>query len=110
MGMLHYAGDDLPHDVDDHLLAHLRVVISTKLRRSESFTLTLVHPEGSPTGRTTLWLQPAIPLRFTFDSAGPESLDRALLQQMANEANSARGVVVTLEAGEPVRSIGSVAA
>ena len=47
----------------------LKVVIVTKLRRKESFTLSWVHPEGEPAGRSTIWLHQAIPLRFVFDDA-----------------------------------------
>lgn len=39
MGMLHYGGGSEPIHIEDRALAHLKVVIATKRRRNESFTL-----------------------------------------------------------------------
>ena len=71
MGNLFYGNTADPIEMPDRLLSHVKVVAATKLRRGESFTLTLRHPEGAAAGRTTIWMQPAIPLRFVFDQ--PES-------------------------------------
>jgi hypothetical protein len=38
----------------DRALAHLYVVIDTKLRRIESFTGSWQHPEDQPRGRTAI--------------------------------------------------------
>lgn len=111
MGHLFYSTSTEPIRIPDRLLSHLKVVATTKLRRSESFTLSWTHVDGTP-GRSTLWLQPAIPLRFVFDSAEPESLNAATLKNMADMANSSAGLVVDLEAeipaaGAPARSVPS---
>lgn len=92
MGLLYYGDSGEPIDIPDRLLAHLKIVITTKLRRAESFTLTW----RDATGRSSLWLQESIPLRFVFDSAEPEQLDPAALQDMAHRANSSSGLVVDL--------------
>lgn len=97
MGQLFYATFDTAVEIDDTLLAHLQVVASTKLRRSESFTLTLRHSAGAASGRETLWLQPSIPLRFQFDSAEPVRLDPAVLRGLAEMANSSAGLTVDLD-------------
>lgn len=111
MGHLFYSTSTEPIRIPDRLLSHLKVVATTKLRRSESFTLSWTHVDGTP-GRSTLWLQPAIPLRFVFDSAEPESLNAATLKDMADMANSSAGLVVDLKAeipaaGAPARSVPS---
>lgn len=100
MGQLFYGTSTEAVVIPDRLLSHLKVVTTTKLRRSESFTLTWTHVDGTP-GRSTLWLQPAIPLRFVFDSAEPESLDAATLKNMADLANSSAGLIVDLTAEIP---------
>ncbi|MFJ4037788.1 hypothetical protein ACIPVB_06850 [Microbacterium sp. NPDC090007] len=100
MGHLFYGTSADSITIPDRLLSHLKVVATTKLRRSESFTLSWTHVDGTP-GRSTLWLQPAIPLRFVFDSAEPESLNAATLKNMADLANSSAGLVVDLEAEIP---------
>jgi hypothetical protein len=100
MGHLYYGTSTDAIRIPDRLLAHLKVVATTKLRRSESFTLSWTHVDGTP-GRSTLWLQPAIPLRFVFNSAEPESLNAAALKGMADMANSSTGLVVDLSAEIP---------
>ncbi|MBD7957763.1 hypothetical protein H9651_08940 [Microbacterium sp. Sa4CUA7] len=94
MGMLYYGSATTPIHIEDEMLAHLKVVMATKLRRGESFTVTWRHDEHSPAGRTTLWIEPSIPLRFTFDSADPCVLDPALLRDLADEVS--RGGSLTL--------------
>jgi hypothetical protein len=96
MGKLFYGNDVNAHVVPDRLLAHLKVVVATKLRRSESFTLSWTHPADQPAGRTTLWLQPSIPMRFVFDSAENELLHQPTLKRMADLANSSAGLTVDL--------------
>lgn len=103
MGQLFYGTSTEAVVIPDRLLSHLKVVATTKLRRSESFTLTWTHVDGTP-GRSTLWLQPAIPLRFVFDSAEPETLDAATLKNMADMANSSAGLIVDFTAEIPTAS------
>lgn len=96
MGYLFYGASTQPIEIPDRLLAHIKVVIATKLRRGESFTLSWQHPAGEPEGRSTIWLQPAIELRFVFGNPEPEKLDSALLQRFANDAGSTAGLIVDL--------------
>ena len=97
MGALYYGSGSEPIEIPDRLLAHLKVVLTSKLRRRERFTLSWVSPAGSGGGRGTLWLDPSIPLRFTFDSAQAGPLDPELLQELAQAANTVRGLVIELE-------------
>lgn len=96
MGYLFYGNTTEPIEIPDRLLAHLKVVIATKLRRSESFTLSWRHTEDIPGGRSTIWLQPSIPLRFVFHSEH-ETLDHELLARLAQSANSSQGLTVELD-------------
>lgn len=100
MGHLYYGTATESIQIPDRLLSHLKVVVTTKLRRSESFTLSWTHVDGTP-GRSTLWLQPAIPMRFVFDSAEPETLNATALKNMADMANSSAGLVVDLHVDIP---------
>ncbi|MDU0366335.1 hypothetical protein AB0O16_00825 [Microbacterium sp. NPDC089180] len=97
MGSLFYGSSERPIEIPDRVLAHVKVVIATKLRRGESFTMSWRHPSGEATGRSTIWIQPSIPLRFVFGAVEPEMLDPALLQTYANSANSSSGLTVDLE-------------
>ena len=93
MGSIYYGGSATPIHLDDHVLQHLKVVVVTKLRRGESFTVTWEHPEEQPRGRSTLWLHPAIPLRFVFDDPGTPALSQEWIQRLAEEANTSGGIL-----------------
>ena len=96
MGVLHYgAGHRI--DIDDDLLAHLKLVVVTKLRRNESFTLSWTHSGAQTPGRSTIWLHPAIPLRFEFDSPAPAKMNPELLDQMTHSTHSTGGITVNLD-------------
>ncbi|MFJ4037400.1 hypothetical protein ACIPVB_04900 [Microbacterium sp. NPDC090007] len=101
MAKLFYGTTAEPIVIDDRMLAHVKVVAATKLRRGESFTLSWVHGDDEPIGRSTIWLQPSIPLRFVFDSEQPEALDQNLLKRMANDANSSRGLSLDIDPDQP---------
>lgn len=97
MGTIYYGGSATPIVIEDRALAHLKVVIATKLRRGESFTVSWKHPDDRPGGRTTLWLHPSIPLRFTFDEEEAPELSREWLEELANSAHSSGGIVLVAE-------------
>lgn len=97
MGLLYYGGSADPIQIEDRALAHLKVVIATKLRRNESFTLSWRHPEGHAPGRSTIWLHPSIPLRFVFDESEPPELHADWITAMAQSANSSGGITMVSE-------------
>lgn len=100
MGYLFYGNTPCPIVVPDRVLAHVKVVIATKLRRSESFTLSWQHPEGAARGRSTIWIHAAIPLRFVFDTADAEMLDREYLHELALAAGSSGGMKIDVQVVE----------
>ncbi len=97
MAYLYYGAEPLPAEIPERTLAHVKVVVATKLRRGESFMLSWRHPAGTAEGRTSIWMQPSIPLRFVFDSPEPEALDPEYLKELANAANSSRGLTLEWE-------------
>ncbi|MGP3535671.1 DUF7882 family protein [Microbacterium sp. RD1] len=99
MGHLYYGGSVEPIVIPDRLLAHIKVVLATKLRRNESFTFSW---RDQAVGRSTIWVQPSIELRFVFGSADPEVLDPELLQQLAHEAAGTAGITVDLSAATEI--------
>jgi hypothetical protein len=100
VGTIFYGDAATPIEIEDRALAHLKVVIATKLRRGESFTLSWTHPEGQEAGRSTVWLHPSIPLRFVFDDPEPATLSRAWIEELANSANSSGGLMLVSEPPE----------
>jgi hypothetical protein len=99
MGRLYYGYSADAIEMPDRILSHLRVLTTTKLRRSESFSVTWRHADGTAEGRSTIWLHCSIPLRFEFDSAEAEVIDRAYLESLAQSASSSGGL--TLDLTEP---------
>ena len=97
MGTIYYGGAETPIHIEDHVLAHLKVVIATKLRRNESFTLSFQHNEDEAPGRTTIWLHPSIPLRFEFGEPEGPPLDGHLIRDLAQSANTSGGIALKRE-------------
>ncbi|MFL2001083.1 hypothetical protein [Microbacterium sp. A1-JK] len=97
MGTIYYGGSATPIQIEDRALAHLKVVIATKLRRGESFTVSWRHPDDQPHGRSTVWLHPSIPLRFVFDDPEPALLSREWVEELANSASSSGGIMLVAE-------------
>ncbi|MDT0158303.1 hypothetical protein Q9R19_11755 [Microbacterium sp. ARD32] len=94
MGSLYYGDAAEPILIEDRALAHLKVVVATKLRRNESFTLSWTHPDGAAPGRSTIWLHPSIPLRFVFEEAESPALSRTWIEELAHSANSSGGIAL----------------
>lgn len=95
MGTLVYSQEEI--EIEDRALAHLKVVITTKLRRGESFTLSWRHAEDQPSGRSTIWLHPTIELRFVFTDPEPLELSKRWLDALAQSANSTSGIMLVAE-------------
>ncbi|WP_235508041.1 hypothetical protein [Agromyces sp. Soil535] len=97
MGTLYYGDSGTPIGIEDRALAHLKVAITTKLRRGESFTLSWQHTDDQPRGRSTLWLHPSIPLRFVFDDPMAPELSRNWIEDLMRSANSTGGIQLVPE-------------
>ncbi|MER7796303.1 hypothetical protein [Microbacterium sp. NPDC096154] len=94
MGMLVYDSSAPPILVDDAALSHLKVVMLSKLRRGESFAVSWKHPASEGGGRSTIWVNQAVPLRFVFDETDPPELDQQWLAEMAESAAGLGGIAL----------------
>ena len=98
MGTFYYGGGhgDSPvgFDLDDALLAHLKQVIVAKLRRHESFIVTLPALEHGREVREALWMNPAVPMRFVIDEVESLPLDHDRLAAMMSQANTINGILL----------------
>lgn len=92
VGTLYYGDSGTPIGIEDRALAHLKIAITTKLRRGESFTLSWKHADDQPRGRSTLWLHASIPLRFVFDEPEAPELSRSWIEDLMRSANSTGGI------------------
>ncbi|WP_174844649.1 ATP-dependent DNA ligase [Cryobacterium ruanii] len=97
MGSLTY--DRVIVEIEDRTLAHLQFVIVQKLRRGESFLLSWHDSAGVGSGRSSIWLNPAIPLYFKYVGGHAATLNRQWIEDLSRSANSAPGLVIVSEAG-----------
>lgn len=96
MGTLIY-GDAGRFEIDDRTLAHIKIAVTTKLRRQESFLLNWTIPADQGSGRVSVWLSPAIPLQFIFAAPKPPELNRQWLEALERSSHGIRGMVLLRE-------------
>jgi hypothetical protein len=92
MGQLIYDRSTAEIQMDDRTLAHLQIVIISKLRRQESFAFSWKEPVSSGDGRSTIWIYPTVSLRFRFDGSRQPSINQAWISALATSANSGSGL------------------
>jgi len=97
MGTFIYGTPSISVEFDDRVLAHLKVVILSKVRRGESFTFSWEYTGSAGSGRSSIWIHPAIPLQFDFAGTTEPLLNRAWVEELVRLANSPSGLRVTPE-------------
>jgi hypothetical protein len=94
MGRLKYDSTADPVYIDDETLAHVKVVIATKLRRQESFMMTWCPVDAGSDGRLTVWIHPSVPLLFAFDDPDVPPIDPHRLEEMIRSVNATGELVL----------------
>jgi hypothetical protein len=100
MGSLIYGSPGSSLEMDDRLLAHLQLVIITKLRRNEQFLLSWDQDEAYDRGHTAIWINSAIPLHFKYIGSRRPVLNRVWTEALMDSANSSGGLRVIPEPAE----------
>lgn len=98
MGSITY--DGLVVHIDDRVLAHLQIVIVNKLRRGESFLMSWKDSADVGSGRSAIWLHPNVLLHFKFEGSRVPTINEEWLAELAQSADSSRGLIVTTERGD----------
>ena len=97
MGKLLYGSPPEAFEIDDRALAHIEMVVLAKLRRNESFALTIDEAKG---GRSTIWLNASSTLRFEFAAVeGGLEINREWLDELIDSANTTVGMKIVPEPG-----------
>ncbi len=86
-------------DIEDRTLAHLRIVIMNKLRRSESFMFT-VDLDSEGISRRSFWMHPSVPMQFAFHGSREPRLNRLWIEALMVSASSPNGLFVVSEPQE----------
>jgi hypothetical protein len=99
MGQLIYGSTPTVVDIDDRALAHLKVVIIAKLRRSEGFVFSWDDEVSTRAGlgRSSVWLHPGIAIQFRFFGSRQPALNKQWLDDLMIAANSGGGLRVSPE-------------
>lgn len=82
-------------DIDDRTLAHLRIVMMNKLRRSEPFMFDVEIGDGS--GRRSFWIHPSVPLQFHFFGSRSPRINRAWIEGLMQAASGPAGLSIIPE-------------
>jgi len=77
-------------EMDDRVLAHLRIVLMNKLRRGESFSFEAPSRHG--TGHQALWIHPTLPMQLVFSGSRPATINIAWVNALMESANSPEGL------------------
>jgi hypothetical protein len=85
-------------DIDDRTLAHLRIVVMNKLRRSESFMFDVEVGDGS--GRRSFWMHPSVPIQFHFYGSRQPRINRVWVEDLMLAASGPNGLAITPEPSE----------
>ena len=94
MGTLIYDSRD-GFSFDDRVLAHLQVVIASKLRRQESFVLAWIDHSSSGGGALrSVWLDPSISVQFVFTQPVLPEINRQWVEILSRRASSNGGLLV----------------
>ena len=94
MGTLFYGAARTPVRIDDRIMAHLKLVITSKLRRNEPFLVSWHDPGGMGGGRSSIWIHAGCDLHYKFDGGTPAAIDQELVEAMSLAADAARGIEI----------------
>ncbi len=97
MGTLFYGASTSTIEFDDRLLAHLQLVIVTKLRRGESFVFSWDNSRENGSGSNSIWITPTIPVRFSYHSGRRRLINRTWVDALVKTANSVAGLRIVAE-------------
>jgi hypothetical protein len=97
LGTLHYGAARASIRMDDRALAHLQVVITTKLRRNEGFLIQWERPRESGSGRGGFWVHPQCDLAYEYEGGREPTLDHEELDRMMMAASATHGVRIDAE-------------
>ena len=92
MGTLFYGAARTPIRIDDRILAHLKAVVTAKMRRGEGFLISWTDSAEVGHGRSSVWVHPTCDIHYKFDGGTPPKLDPALLEAMNIESIQAQGI------------------
>ncbi|KQX07659.1 MULTISPECIES: DUF7882 family protein [unclassified Leifsonia] len=87
----------------DRVLAHLQIVISSKLRVGEGFFLTWHDHEAPGIVASSVWIDASIPIGFTYERTARPDINESWLDVLKESASSNAGLILTDEVRAEIR-------
>jgi hypothetical protein len=97
MGILHYSASGIEIEFEDRVLTHLQIAMGTKLRRGESFFLNWKDDPKVGDGRSSIWVEPSIPLAFSYSGDERHDVNRHWLSALIESASGLHGMQLSDE-------------
>ena len=101
MGSLTYGNSNIEVAFDDRALMHLQIVITSKLRRGESFVFTWTNAAQQGSGRSAIWIDPSSTLYYRYSGSRIPSINREWIDLLMVSANGPSGLFFTPEPHAP---------
>ncbi|TPW77506.1 DUF7882 family protein [Schumannella soli] len=101
MGSLNFEDVEIP--VDDRALAHLQVVILSRLRRGEAFAFSWRGADDEAAGRATVWLHPHAKIVFSYIDGDAQGINRHWVDALTEASFSSGGLHLVPEPEAPAR-------
>ncbi|MDD9151372.1 hypothetical protein PUY80_02190 [Plantibacter flavus] len=99
MGTLRYGNEAL--ELEDRTLAHVQMVVVSKLRKGEAFLLSWTIDPAHGSGRYAIWIETGVPIVFRFTGSRPVALNRTWLQAMLDRTYTPAGLELMPETDYP---------
>lgn len=99
MGKILYGDSGTEITFDDRDMAHLQIVIGAKLRRKESFFFSWRDATSAGDGRSSIWLEAAIPLYFKYFGSKVPTINKDWIDSLIDSSNGPGGLQYSPEPG-----------
>jgi hypothetical protein len=92
MGFLIHGRKGVRVAIEDRALAHLQIVMLSKLRKGEAFAFSWTATGDEGTERGTMWLHPSSTLRFWFAGSRIPAINPLWVEQLEELTDSDAGL------------------
>jgi hypothetical protein len=97
MGTLIYNDPRNTIEFDDRTLFHLQLILGAKLRRRESFFFSWSEDRAHGSGRSSLWIEASIALKFTYSDDNRYDINHEWIEKLSRSSATAQGLYLCAE-------------
>jgi hypothetical protein len=102
MGTLTYSDTRNTIEFDDRTLIHIQLILGAKLRHRESFFFSWPEDRAHGSGRSSIWMETSIPLKFTYSNDHQYVINHEWIEALARSSSTAEGLYLSAEPAETV--------